>query len=54
VAEEHEQADVAFPRVESAPLVLAVGFEIEGDAGGVLEVEGNPVEVGAGGAKDSP
>jgi hypothetical protein len=52
VTAEGEQADFALPRVESVALALAVGLDVERDAGGTGQVEGDAVEVGAEGAKN--
>ena len=52
MAAEGEQADFPLPRVESVALALAVSLDVERDAGGTGQVEGDAVEVGAEGAED--
>ena len=53
VAAEGEQADVALPRVESVAFALAVGFDVQRDAGGSGQVEGDAVEIAPEGAENS-
>ena len=49
---EGEQADVAFPRVESVAFALAVGFDVQGDPVGSGQVDGDAVEIAAEGAEN--
>ena len=54
VAAEGEQADVALPRVESVAFAFAVGFDVQRDAGGSGQVEGDSVEIAPEGAENTP
>ena len=52
VAAQREEADVALPWIEAVGLSGSVGLDVQCDSLGILQVEGDAVEVTALGAED--
>ena len=52
VAAQGEEANVALPWVEAVGLSGSVGLDVQCDSLGILQVEGDPIEVAALGAED--